>query len=195
MRHYPFVIALAVFLAYTALAAIAGTVVPSRTGNPQNIDVVGGIALVGSAVATHCVQFNDTTGNFADSGSPCAPLGKGAEQVTAFQPGLMTTISTTKGGFSKFVKASTVENLVGSAITFTTCTVNPTITFYECGTSATCAVSPTTIGSVTVTAAGTAVDGTVSNPTITAGDYVAWAVTAGSCAALDVAAFAQVHAN
>lgn len=111
----------------------------------------------------------------------------------SFQPGLLTSILSTTGAFSKIVKNSTVDNIVGSAISFT-CAVNPTITMFECGTSATCA-SPTTIGSATLTAAGTAVNGTVSSPSITAGDYVAWAITAGTCTSLDVTAAAQIHSN
>jgi hypothetical protein len=120
--------------------------------------------------------------------------GSGAEQTISFQPGLLTAVTNTKGVFGKFVKDSTVDNITGSAIIFT-CAGNPTITLYECGTDTTCASSPTTIGSVTVTAAGTAIDGTVSNPAITAGDYVAWAISSGTCTTLDVSATAQVHAN
>lgn len=120
--------------------------------------------------------------------------GAGAVQTLSFQPGLLSSIVNTKGVYGKSVKASTVDNIVGSAITFTTCTVNPTITMYECGTDVSCA-SPTTIGSVTITAEGQAFDGSLSNPAIDAGHYVGWAITAGSCAALDAAVTAQVHAN
>lgn len=128
-----------------------------------------------------------------------APLGNtasgsGAEQTISFQPGLLTAVTNTKGVFGKFVKASTVDNLIASAINFT-CVGNPTITLYECGTDASCATSPTTIGTATVTAAGSAVTGAVSAPAITAGDFVAWAISAGTCTSLDIAANAQVHAN
>src|SRR5205823_4255852 len=75
-----------------------------------------------------------------------------------------------------------------------TCAVNPTVTMYECGTSATCA-SPTTIGTVTITVAGQAFAGTVSAATITAGDYIGWAVSAGTCTSLDLSATAQIHTN
>jgi hypothetical protein len=102
-------------------------------------------------------------------------------------------VNNTKGGFAKFVKASTVDNIEVSATSFT-CTGNPTVTLYECGTSTTCA-SPTTIGSATVTAAGTLVDGSISAAAIAAGDYVGWAVSAGTCTALNIAGTAQAHAN
>ena len=56
----------------------------------------------------------------------------------SFQPGLVTSVNTTKTAFAKFVKASTVDNIEAAAQQFI-CSVNPTITFYECGTSTTCA--------------------------------------------------------
>lgn len=117
-----------------------------------------------------------------------------AEQTISFQPGLLTAVTNTKGVFGKFVKASTVDNIVGSALLFT-CVGNPTVTLYECGTTAACDSTPTTIGSVTVTAAGIATDGTVSSATIGAGHYVAWAISAGTCTSLDIAATAQIHSN
>lgn len=128
------------------------------------------------------------------SGSGNRTVNSNAQQTISFQPGLITSVTATKSVFGKFVKASTVDNIVGSAYLFS-CVSNPTITLYECGTSATCASSPTTIGTVTVTAAGTAVDGTVSSSAIAAGDYVAWALTAGTCTSLDISAAAQVHSN
>lgn len=117
-----------------------------------------------------------------------------AENTNAFYPGPASSVSSTKGGFTKWVKASTVDNIEGSASAFV-CSGNPTITFYECGTSTTCASSPTTIGSVTVTAAGTAADGSINSAAIAAGDYTAWEISAGTCTSLDIAGMAQVHSN
>lgn len=121
--------------------------------------------------------------------------GSQATHTIDFSPGLLTTIVNTKGSVYKITKGSTVDNIEGSAITLTTCSPNPTITLFECGTSTTCASSPVTIGSVTVTAAGTVVDGTITSSQVTAGDYIAWAITAGSCLALDIEATAVMHAN
>ncbi|HSV90914.1 MAG TPA: hypothetical protein VLH80_07425 [Nitrospiraceae bacterium] len=112
----------------------------------------------------------------------------------SYQPGLLTSIVNTKSIYATFVKASTVDNIKGSAQSLTTCTTNPTITMYECGTDASCA-SPTTIGSVTITATGQRMDGTVSNAAIAAGDSIAWAISAGACASLDIGATAQIHSN
>jgi hypothetical protein len=116
-----------------------------------------------------------------------------AQSNLTYQPGLLTTVVTTKSAFYKVVKASTVDNIEGSSSTFT-CTANPTITVYECGTDATCA-TPTTIGSVTVTAGGQAFDGTVNSAAIAATHYVAWAISAGTCTAVDLAATLQLHSN
>ncbi len=155
----------------------------------QNGSVVAG-SPTGGAEGAGTVN---ATGLYVN-GTAVGVNGSGAEQTIAFQPGLITSVTGTKGVFGKFVKASTVDNIEGSAISFT-CTVNPTITLYECGTSTTCSSSPTTIGSVTVTTSGTVVDGTINSAAITAGDYVAWAISAGTCTVLDIAATAQVHAN
>jgi trimeric autotransporter adhesin len=119
-------------------------------------------------------------------------VSNGTDHVS-FQPGLVTAVTNGKGAFHKFSKASTVDNLEASANAFT-CATNPTITMFECGTSTTCA-TPTTIGTATVTAASTVVDGTISSAAITAGDYVAFAITAGVCTSLDITMTAQTHQN
>lgn len=115
------------------------------------------------------------------------------EQTISYQPGLLSAINSTIGVYGQFANASTVDNIVGSAVTFS-CIANPTITMYECGVSTTC-TSPTTIGTVTVTSAGTAFPGTISSSAITSGDYVGWAITSGTCASIDIAGTAQIHSN
>lgn len=123
-----------------------------------------------------------------------AASGSGAEQTISYQPGLLSAVNATKGVFGKFVKASTVDNIEGSAITFS-CVSNPTITLTNCHTDTSCATTPTSIGTVTVTAAGQAFDGTITNAAILAGEYLAWSITAGTCASVDISATAQIHAN
>jgi hypothetical protein len=122
-----------------------------------------------------------------------ATINSNGVAFVSFQPGLMTAVSGNIAGFHKFSKASTVDNIEGSAQQFS-CTVNPTITMYECGTSATC-TSPTTIGSATLTATSTRTDGTISSASIAAGDSIAFAITAGTCVTLDASLTAQVHSN
>jgi hypothetical protein len=73
-----------------------------------------------------------------------------------------------------------------------TCTGNPIVQLLECGTSTTCA-SPTNIGSVTLTAAGTATPATVSSAAIAPGDYVAGRIASGTCTALDVTVSAEMQ--
>ena len=160
----------------TAIGAITfgGTGVGLPSGSTLNSNAILTTAGTGLSTSTNTVSSN-------------------AVYQLSFQPGLLTAVVGTTAVYSKVSKASTVDNLTGAAMQFT-CGTNPTITMYECGTSTTCA-SPTTIGTVTVTASGTATVGTVSNAAITAGDYVGWALTAGVCTTLDISANAQVHSN
>lgn len=121
-------------------------------------------------------------------------LSNNAESFLTYERGKFTSVTSAFTSFYKVPKASTVDNIIGSSDGLT-CTTNPTITVYECGTSTTCASSPVTIGTVTVTAGGTAFAGTVSSAAITAGDYVAFAITAGACTSLDFSITAGIHAN
>jgi hypothetical protein len=120
-------------------------------------------------------------------------LSSNAVYQLSFQPGLLSAVTSTKAVYSTVGKAATVDNITGSSMSLT-CGTNPTITMYECGVSATCA-SPTTIGSVQITAAGQAFTGTISSAAITAGDFVAFAISAGVCTTFDISATAQVHSN
>lgn len=159
----------------------------------------GNATFAGTVTDSTAQLINTCNGGLTNTAGVCSLAatggnGSGAEQTVSYQPGLLTAVTSTKSVFSKFVKSSTVDNIEGSAYLFS-CVSNPTITMYECGTDANCATTPTTIGSVTVTAAGVAVDGTVSNAAIAAGHYVAWALSSGTCTSLDIAANAQIHAN
>lgn len=116
--------------------------------------------------------------NGANANIPGFPL--------SWSSGPETAVVTTKGGFTKLIRPTIIQSLEGSATTFT-CTTNPTISLFNCGTSTTCA-SPVTIGTVTVTAAGTAVDGaiTAANASVPGGNYIAWSTSAGACTVLDI---------
>jgi hypothetical protein len=117
----------------------------------------------------------------------------GAAQTLIYAPGLLTAVNANIGFYDKVVNASTVNNIIGSAVTFS-CIANPTVTMYECGNSTTCS-SPTTIGTVTITAAATAFVGTVSSSAISAGDYVGFAMTAGTCASIDLSVKSAINSN
>jgi hypothetical protein len=110
-----------------------------------------------------------------------------------------------KSGFYLFEAAGaygasgwTVDNIVGSAAT-DTCFPDPTlvVTLYNCGPDVSCA-SPVVIGSVDVVSAGSASLGSVVNPMIFSGDYVAWeiAIPSTNCGGTaNFSATAQIHAN
>lgn len=88
-------------------------------------------------------------------------------------------------------RALTIENVVASAANFT-CITNPTLTLYDCGTSAgACTAGTTALASVTLTAANTQTLGSVTSASIAAGHYWAWEVTAGSCTGLNASGSAE----
>lgn len=162
-----------------------------------NIDVAG------------TAQFRNTnfavTGTISQNGSQVysavgtglsassATVSSNATSYVPFSTYFVTALANAKGGFAKISKASTLDNLVGSANQFT-CSGNPILTMYECGVSTTCA-TPTTMSSTTLTAAGTAVSGTISSSAIAAGDFVAFEVSGGTCTLLNASATAQIHSN
>lgn len=183
----------------TTANGVSGTVATSTT-TPAITITLGAItpssvassgAVSGSTVSQNGNQDFSLPGTgLSASGST---INSNAVYQIPFTPGTLTGITNTISMFGKITKTSTVDNLIGSAFLFS-CVSNPTITLYECGTSSTC-VSPTTIGSVSITAAGQAFNGTISSSAITAGDYIAWAITAGTCTSLDIQATAQIHSN
>lgn len=139
------------------------------------------------------------TGIGTISGSPVTTSGNITVNSNAiyfinYGRGKETSITNNKGNFTLISKTSTLDNMVFSAETFT-CTGNPTVTMWECGTDNTCATSPTSMATATITASVTAVQGTITNSTVTAGDYVAFSVSGGTCTSLSYDASAQLHVN
>lgn len=174
-------------------ALLGGNVGIGSLSPGTKLDVNGSARMTGFVLSSSPTAGYVLTSNTVGTGT-WMPITTNAVEHLSYQPGLLTAVNSTIGVYYQASKASTVDNLIGSAVTFS-CVANPTITMYECGTSTTCASSPVTIGTVTVTAAGTATVGTVSNPAVTAGDYIGWAITAGTCASIDIAATAQIHSN
>jgi hypothetical protein len=126
-------------------------------------------------------------------GADTGALISNAAVIDIYTEGTVGSITTGKSGFTLWPRAATVENLAFSSNIFT-CSVNPTITMYECGTSTICN-APTTIGAVTITAAHTVVSFTsLSSTAIAAGDYTAWDLV-GTCTALNPIGKAMVHFN
>jgi hypothetical protein len=127
--------------------------------------------------------------------NPSGVVSSNAFDHFAYAPGVLNPASmAAKVGFFKIGKASTVDNIVGSASEWT-CSTSPQVNLWECGVSTTCASSPVQMGNVTVGTSGSAFTGTVSSPAITAGDFVAFSVTPGTCSLLDIQVGVQVHAN
>lgn len=86
---------------------------------------------------------------------------------------------------AKIQQNATIENINGAASTFT-CTTNPVLEVYDCGTVAGSCTSPTQIASLTITSANNITDGAITNPSITAGHYLALETLSGSCTSLRV---------
>lgn len=80
-----------------------------------------------------------------------------------------------------------ISNVVAVATSFS-CSLRPTFTLEDCGTSASCS-SPTPLGSVTLDAGNTITKATASG-TLTGGHYLAWRLTAGRCTSLQIQASA-----
>lgn len=171
---------------YTSVSGTAGN--PISFVKQMAILNTGGIVLPnlatsGTIAGSACITSAGLV--LYESGINCFASASGAQQTITYQPGLLTAINSTQTAFVKFVKASTVDNIIGSASTFS-CVSNPTVTLTDTTTS-------TIIGTVTVTASGAAFAGTISSAGIAAGDVLAWATTSGTCASIDIAATAQAH--
>ena len=104
----------------------------------------------------------------------------------SWNTGDQTAIATAKTGFTLVPRPTTVDTVTASAQS-ATCSGDPSIVVYECGTSTTCA-TPTVIARATMTsvAAGTAYPGTLSSTSIGAGHYIAFATNAGTCSASNI---------
>lgn len=77
----------------------------------------------------------------------------------------------------------TIDNMTVTTTGFT-CSVNPTVTFEDCGTSTTC-TGPTALWAATLTGTNTFTPGTSSSNTMPSGDYFTFKFTGGTCTALD----------
>ena len=121
-------------------------------------------------------------------------LNSRAETIDAYSTGPINSVLTAKVGYTIWNVSSTVDNITTDTLQYT-CSGAPTVTYYECGTSVTCA-SPIQIGAITLAASGRVYFNAtgLSATAISAGDFTAWGVS-GTCSALQLTAKAQVHAN
>lgn len=192
-----------------ALAADNGTCpIPVFVGMVQEITKVtidqNGNLILAIPLATASGGTGGTSPSTARTSLGVAPgtgltqsgnnLNSSAETIDTFAPGFVSSIVNTKVGFTLWNATSIVDNVVGSAQSLT-CTGNPIVTFYECGTDATCG-SPTGIAAVLLSSTGRAFPASaISAQTISAAHYTAWAVSSGTCVALNMQAKAQAHAQ
>ena len=112
-----------------------------------------------------------------------------------FDTGNLTSIIANQNiAMGKTVRAMKVESFIAIAATGFACTVNPQLTFFDCGTSVNtgCTVGTTSMATVTITAAGTEVDGSVTTPNIAAAHYWAIQFTTGTCTVLALTGSAEM---
>jgi hypothetical protein len=160
-----------------ALFAYAGcnsSVSPSITGTGVVVFATGN-----ACIGTGCSTASTVTT------SSLARLPEGGVFIQG-STGALTALSTNEiVGYGKTVRAMKIENMVGAAATFT-CTVNPAVTLYDCGTSAgACTSGRTALANVTLTAANSGANGSVTSSTLAAGHYWALEISAGTCTILD----------
>ena len=185
----------------------AGTITAALNGTATNATAVNGspIPVSATGVSTNgSGQFTPQTGVEAASqiaGVAIAPstvaiggdsaISAGPRAFLPFSTGQLTAIVTGGQYFvGKLAKAGTIESFTATGATFT-CATNPTLTLEDCGTTAGTCATPTALASVTLTAANTSVDGTITTPTLSAGHYFEVETTAGVCTALNATGSAE----
>jgi hypothetical protein len=155
---------------------------PGPGANGINVTFQLGAVSSTDSVSAELVGDGTSTHYLSGLGTWTTPGNGVVGAVFSVNAGALTGITNDYLGTFKAPQALTVQNITGSAATLT-CTTNPTMTFYDCGSSTTCS-SPTTVGSVTVSAANTVTTGTINHASIASGDFIVGGITGGSCATL-----------
>lgn len=151
--------------------------------NSSNANAFTGSGVVVFANGNACLSSACSTASTITT-SNLAQMPNGSLSIP-FSTGSLVTLSTNQiVGYGKTVNALLVKTIAAAAATFT-CSVNPQFTLYDCGTSAgACTTGRTALANVTLTAANTGTNGSITSATLAAGHYWAWEVSAGTCTAL-----------
>lgn len=166
----------------TAVTA-SGTVTATIKTQTANTVLAGPTTGSAASAAFRALVSADIPNNAANTSGSAGSLSGPVGASFSVSVGSTSLAGTDFLGVFKTTTAITVANIEAAAGALGTCSTNPTITFYDCGSSASC-TSPTTIGSVTVSAASTVTNGTVSSASVAAGHFVVGQLTAGSCVTL-----------
>jgi hypothetical protein len=148
-----------------------------------------------SAVLT---TFTCTQPNFSDILGTVAGTQTRAAAYLAYESGWVANFASVNhfARFSRVVATTTIDNLMGASVGFSCqSTQLPIISLVDCATSNVCAPAVVvTLANVTVTTLGQVAQGTVLNPIVTAGDFIAW-IVGGNCTNSEFNATAQIHQN
>ena len=165
-----FFVGLLFLLASTCFASPASPIIWGANATAVNL-ATGGLTMNGAT-------FLNAPGSFAN-----------------FDTGNLTAIIANQNiAMGKTARAMKAESFIAIAATGFACTVNPQLTLFDCGTTVAsgCTTGTTSMATVTITAAGTEVDGSVTTPNIAAGHYWAIQFTSGTCTVLALTGSAEL---
>lgn len=175
----------------------AGAFTITNTAYPSGAS--GATGATGSSGASGASGATGKTGATGSSGASGASGTSGASGATGVSTGSFPLSTGTLSGLSaneivgngRVAVTTVITYAVAAANTFS-CVANPTLTLYDCGTSAgACTAGTTLLAAVTLTGSAAQTDGTVSVGSLAAGHYWAWEITAGTCASLNATGAAQ----
>lgn len=160
-------------------------------------------ALVLNSAKTVVGVVPGTTGNLMQSNgtdwvSTAYPLPTAAAPyVLPMSTGTITAVLSA-GAIIGSGKARNNVTLVSATLAASvfTCSVNPVFTLLDCGVSGgACTSSPTTLMTVTLTAANTLTAGTINSSSLVAGHFWTWKIASGTCTALTAVGTAEASAT
>lgn len=160
-------------------ASSLGGVISKPTNANQWLD---GISSAGIVTASQ-PAFTNISGTLPTSQLSNA----GAAFMQGFSGVLASVTSNAIIGYGLVPRAITLQNIVAINNGTLVCTVNPTVTLQDCGTSvSSCTSGITNKAAVTVSSSNTGLNGSIINAGIAAGHYWAFQLTGGTCTAANI---------